>query len=115
MQGGRAEALAEGARALASVREDAFSMGFVGFMYGRLGQRPEALVLARELELRGDQTWYTIALIHAGLGDRDSALTWLERAYEHHSPGMVYLGVDPRLDDLRTDPRFVSLLRRMNL
>jgi TolB-like protein/Tfp pilus assembly protein PilF len=115
MKGRSAEALAEGAKALASAREDAFSMGFVGFIYGRLGQRAEALDLARELELRGDQTWYTIALIHAGLGDRDSALTWLERAYEHRSPGLVYLGVDPRLDGLRSDPRFVSLLRRMKL
>ena len=115
MRGSRAEALAEAVQALASVREDAFSMGFVGFVYGRLNHRQEALGLARELELRGDQTWYTIALIHAGLGDRDSALTWLERAHERRSPGMVYLAVDPRLDDLRSDPRFVTLVRRMRL
>jgi TolB-like protein len=58
---------------------------------------------------------YAIALIHAGLGDRGRALTWLERAYTHRSPGMHDIKVDPRLDDLRSDPRFVSLVRRMDL
>jgi TolB-like protein/class 3 adenylate cyclase/Tfp pilus assembly protein PilF len=116
MLGKDAEARAECERGLASIwREDAFSMGFVGFVYGRLGHRREVLELADELEQRGDQTYYAIALIHAGLGDRDRALGWLERGYEAHSPGMIYLRVDPRLDDLRSDPRFVSLMERMHL
>ena len=111
-----AEAGAECETGLASIwRQDAFSMGFVGFVYARLGHRQEALRLAKELEHRGDQTYYAIALIHAGLGDRDRALGWLERGYGAHSPGMIYLRVDPRLDDLRSDPRFVSLMGRMRL
>jgi tetratricopeptide (TPR) repeat protein len=113
--GRNAEALAECEKAMATLGEDAFAMGFVGYVLGRVGHRREALDLARELELRGDQTWYAVALIHVGLGDRDRALAWLERAYASHSPGLVYLAADPRLDDLRSDPRFVALLRRMEL
>jgi hypothetical protein len=90
-------------------------MGFVGFVLGRAGQEGRALELAVELEARGDQTYYTVAMVHAGLGDRERALTWLERGYAHRSPGLAYVRVDPRLDDLRSDPRFISLLRRMRL
>lgn len=113
--GRSAEATAEAERAAAERREDAFTMGMVGFAYARLGHRQKALGLARDLESRGDQTYYAIAVVHAGLGDRDRAIVWLERAYAHHSPSLPYLRVDPRLDDLRTDSRFDSLLRRMDL
>ena len=116
MLGRSAEAGAECERGLASTwRQDAFAMGFVGFVCARLGYREEVLELVGELEQRGDQTYYAIALIHAGMRDRDGALRWLERGYEAHSPGMIYLRVDPRLDDLRSDPRFVSLMERMRL
>ncbi|HJR52211.1 MAG TPA: adenylate/guanylate cyclase domain-containing protein [Gemmatimonadota bacterium] len=114
--GRNAEALAECERGLASTwRQDAFSMGFVGYVYARLGYRRDVLELADELEKRGDQTYYAIALIHAGLGDKERALAWLERGYEHRSPGLVYLAVDPRLDDLRSDARFVAMMNRMRL
>ncbi len=94
---------------------DAMAMGFVGFVYGRLGRKREALEIARDLEGLGDQTYHRIAVIHAGLGDRDEAFTWLERAYEARSPGMSELKADPRMDALRSDPRFDSLIRRMRL
>jgi TolB-like protein/class 3 adenylate cyclase/Tfp pilus assembly protein PilF len=109
------EALAECEQAIATFGGDAFAMGFVGFVLGRIGEEKRALDLATGLEARGDQAYYAVAMIHAGLGDRQAALMWLERAYEHHSPGLPYLAVDPRLDGLRSDPNFVSLLRRMAL
>jgi hypothetical protein len=58
---------------------------------------------------------YSVAAIYAALGRSDEALTWLERAYDEHDSWMDYLGLDPRLDPLRSDPRFVTLLRRINL
>ncbi|HET9334015.1 MAG TPA: adenylate/guanylate cyclase domain-containing protein [Gemmatimonadota bacterium] len=113
--GRNAEALAACEKAMATFGEDALAMGFVGYVLGRLDHRRDALDLARDLELRGDQTYYAVALIHVALGDRNRALAWLERAYASHSPGLVYLSADPRLDDLRSDPRFVSLMDRMRL
>jgi uncharacterized protein YbaA (DUF1428 family) len=90
-------------------------MGFAGFVYGRLERGADALDIARDLERLGDQTYERIAVIHAGLRDRDEAFAWLERAYEARSPGMSEVMVDPRMDDLRSDSRFDSLVRRMGL
>ena len=58
---------------------------------------------------------YDIALIHLGLGEKDQAFAWLERAYEERCPTLEFLKVEPSLDPLRSDPRFADLLRRMNL
>jgi len=49
-----------------------------------------------------------------GLGDKEQALAWLEKAYEDRSFFMVDLKVEPELDPLRSDPRFQHLLRRMS-
>jgi hypothetical protein len=57
---------------------------------------------------------YHVALIHVGLGEKDQALQWLNKAYEDRSAYMVILNVDPWMDPLRSDPRFQALLRRMN-
>jgi hypothetical protein len=57
---------------------------------------------------------YKVALVYAGLGDRDRAFEWLEKACKAHDKGMIGLKVDPPLDPLRSDPRFQDLLRRMN-
>jgi len=51
---------------------------------------------------------------YLGLGERDQALTWLERAYEDRDEEMVFIKADPRWDVLRTEPRIEALLRRMN-
>ncbi len=47
------------------------------------------------------------------LGDRDEAFRWLEKAYEYHVQGLIYLNVDPEFDNLRSDPRFTDLTRRI--
>jgi Tfp pilus assembly protein PilF len=115
LQGKNAQALAQCERAVAISRDDAFAMGFVGFVYARAGREQDALELARDLEQRGDQTYYYVALIHAGLRDRDRAFAWLERAIAERSPNTVELNADPRLDELRADPRFASLVARIGL
>src|SRR5437867_2251544 len=55
-----------------------------------------------------------IASVYVGLGDRDRALEWLERALEEQDRSMMHIKVHPRLDPLRGDARMASLLRRMN-
>jgi TolB-like protein/Tfp pilus assembly protein PilF len=55
------------------------------------------------------------ALVHLGLGERDAALTWLERGVTRHQSTVVALKVHPAYDDLRNEPRFLALLRQMGL
>jgi serine/threonine protein kinase len=56
---------------------------------------------------------YYFALVHAGLGEREQALRYLERAYEERSTVLAYLLIDPRLAPLRDDARFLALARRL--
>jgi len=56
---------------------------------------------------------FEIALIYSALGRRNEALQWLEKAYTERSDMLIYLNVDPRLDSIRSDPRFADLARRV--
>ena len=58
---------------------------------------------------------YDIAVLYARLGQKEQALSWLDKAYEERSSSLVYLKVEPSFDSLRQDPRLVDLLRRINL
>ena len=58
---------------------------------------------------------YDIAVLYARLGEKEQALSWLDKAYEERSSSLVYLKVEPSFDSLRQDPRLVDLLRRIHL
>jgi serine/threonine-protein kinase len=58
---------------------------------------------------------YHIAAIYVGLKDKDHAFEWLEKAFQDRADWMAFLKVDPRFDSLKSDPRFINLLHRMNL
>jgi serine/threonine-protein kinase len=82
------------------------------------GRHDEArAVLARVLEraAQGRVSAYPVATIYAGLGERDPAFTWLDRAVEERDRMIVQALVHPRLDPLRGDPRFDSILRRVGI
>lgn len=66
-----------------------------------------------DAELR-HQTYY-VGLIYSMLGDKDSAIKWLEKAVGFHEGTAALLKVEPMLNDLRGDPRYAELLKRMNL
>lgn len=80
------------------------------------GRADEAREVLRELLARSEEqqrvTGYEIAVIYALLGDLDNAFHWLAEAESEHAVGFTFAGVDPHLDNLRADPRFVELLRR---
>jgi TolB-like protein/DNA-binding winged helix-turn-helix (wHTH) protein/Tfp pilus assembly protein PilF len=82
------------------------------------GRRAEAKAVLDDLGRPSPEGYvspYSLALVHAGLGDRDQALAWLDKAYADRSDYMVYLGLEPMLDPLRSDPRFAALVRRVGL
>lgn len=54
-------------------------------------------------------------MIYAGLGEKDEAFDWLEKAYDEHSASLPYLGVDLFWDKLRSDPRYADLVRRVGM
>jgi eukaryotic-like serine/threonine-protein kinase len=93
------------------------SLGHLGNAYARAGRVTEARACIRELQRRFPKEaigGFEIALVYAGLGEKDLAFAWLDRAYNERDKGFISLKVDPPLDPLRTDPRFEELLRRMN-
>jgi hypothetical protein len=55
------------------------------------------------------------AAVYAGLGDKHSALDWLERAYNERTDRLVYLKMDPIADPLRSEPRFAELLHKIGI
>lgn len=82
------------------------------------GRRAEARAVLEDLSQPSSDRYvspYSVALVHAGLGDRDQALAWLDKAYADRSDYMVYLGLEPMLDSLRSDPRFKALVRQVGL
>ena len=56
---------------------------------------------------------YDIALIHTALGGIEEAFRYLEKAYDEGAEWIIYTNVDPRLDPLRNDARFLDLMRRI--
>jgi tetratricopeptide (TPR) repeat protein len=91
-------------------------LAWLGYAYARAGRRADALDVLRRLEGRaraGFVPAYSMAVVCTGLGDRDKAFAWLERALEDRSEDMAFLKIEPGLDPLRGDPRFTALLRKV--
>lgn len=88
----------------------------LGHAYAVAGKGGRARAVLAELEAKAAQSYvpsYYFALVHAGLGERDRALRYLERAYEERSTVLAYLQIDPRLAPLRQEARFLALARRL--
>lgn len=112
------DAIAEIQKAVALSKGRTGIVAALGHAYARAGKRDEAQHILDELsqlEKRKYVSPYRMANIYAALGENDRAFEWLQKAYEDRSHLLVFLMVDPRLDALRPDPRFVDLLRRIGL
>jgi eukaryotic-like serine/threonine-protein kinase len=82
------------------------------------GRREDALQMLDDLTKLARQKYvapYFLAGVHIGLGESDRAIEYLEKSYEQHSHWLIYLHIDPNMDSLRDDPRFLDLLRRVGL
>jgi len=85
--------------------------------YALSGKRGEALKILGRVKEQSSQPGFDfsgVASVYLALGEKQKALDWLEKAYEERDPYAPFWNVNPRLDPLRSEPRFQDLLRRMN-
>jgi TolB-like protein/DNA-binding winged helix-turn-helix (wHTH) protein/Flp pilus assembly protein TadD len=91
----------------------------LGHAYAVFGKKAKAQKVLEELRLLSKRRFvsaYDFAILYAGLGEKDQAFGWLEKAYEERSFSLVMsLKAEPRLDNLQSDPRFQDLVRRVGL
>jgi eukaryotic-like serine/threonine-protein kinase len=86
--------------------------------YAKAGRTKEALQILDDLAKLAEREYvapHFFAGIHIGLGQNDRALEYLEKSYQEHSHWLIYLHIDPSMDDLRNDSRFQNLLKRVGL
>jgi serine/threonine protein kinase/tetratricopeptide (TPR) repeat protein len=98
--------------------DDPAATGALGHAYALSGRRADAqqaLLKLEGLSIRRYVAPFDAAVIYVGLGDKDRAMEWLEKAYDDHSAWLVWVKVDPRFNSIRDDPRYHDLLRRMRI
>jgi tetratricopeptide (TPR) repeat protein len=91
------------------------TVSFRGYVLAKAGRTAEARDVLNTLETVARDRYvppYAMALVHAGLGERDAAFEWLERAYSARDVHLIFLPVDAKWDAYRQDARFVALLAR---
>ena len=118
MKGSHQEALAEYQKARQLNNDDPHVLALIGRLLAVSGQKAEALKTLGQLKEISQRRYvpaYSIALVYAGLNEKEQALNWLDKGYQARAVDMTYLNYDPLLDNLRSDPRFVDLLRRVGL
>jgi TolB-like protein/Tfp pilus assembly protein PilF len=112
------EALVEYNKALGIAGDTPQIRAHIAHVMAVSGKKSEALAGLAELQDRAKRQYvppYDIALIYVGLGEKEKAFAWLEKAYNDHSTEMIYFKVEPMLAPLRSDSRYQDLLRRMKL
>lgn len=117
--GRRSEAIPEYQKAIEMSKGDQDPVAALAHAYAVVGRRTEAETMLRDLQLRSSKGYvssYLIATIYAGLDNKDRAFELLEKARQERCWDIAWqIKVDLRIDNLRSDPRFQSLLRRVGV
>jgi eukaryotic-like serine/threonine-protein kinase len=95
-----------------------YERGSLGLALARAGQRDEAARILEELKAEGGRKFVpsiALAIVYMGLGAKESALQYLEKEVAERGYWASTMSVDPVLDELRSEPRFKALLKKMNL
>ena len=90
----------------------------LGYTYAVSGKSTEARKILGKLKALSRETYvspFNMATIHVGLGEKDEAFAWLDKAYEERSRSLAWLNVAKEYDGMRSDKRFKALLRRIGL
>jgi eukaryotic-like serine/threonine-protein kinase len=94
-----------------------FTTAYLAYAYAMSSDRPRAMATLAELKRispGGEAAPFNLALVYLGLGDRTHALDSFEQAYAASSQSLVWLKVDRIYDPLRSEPRFMALMKRLN-
>jgi len=94
-------------------------MGALGYVYAASGDRDKAQQVLEEMQSQRTERYvsaYAVALVYAGFAEYDFTFEWLAMACEDRDDHLTWgLGIDPRLDGLRSDQRYVQLMKRIGL
>jgi serine/threonine protein kinase/Flp pilus assembly protein TadD len=93
-------------------------LGGLGWAYGLAGREEEAYSIIELLKTKAEREYvrpYMFAKIYAGLGEKDLAFEWLDNAYDGHDISLFAIYSDETMNNIRSDPRFHKLLRKMRL
>ena len=118
-QGRNAEAIDEVQKAVnLSAGGDRRPLRNLGYVYGILGKRAEALAILKQVQEKYEKqeaAAQDVAAVYAGLGQKEEAFAWLEKAFEGRSGPLPKIRWESAFEPLRSDPRYTDLLRRMGL
>ena len=96
--------------------DDPLALGFLGYAYAVTGRRADAFKILQhldELNKRRYVSRISRVYVYLGLGDKDKAFDWLEKAYQERSDSLAWFGNDPEAKILHSDPRFAELMRKV--
>jgi len=112
------QAIPEYQKAIELSQGDEDAAAALAHLYAAAGRKAEAQKILHDWTRQSETKYvspYMVATVYASLGDKDKAFEYLEKAYQERSSDLPYfLRADLRIDNLRSDPRFQDLLRRMN-
>lgn len=112
------EAIAEYKKVLDVSKNWPVALAAIGNVYGLSGKKAEAQIILdtlTSLSTKRFVTSYGVALVYAGLGEKDQAFFWLNKAFDERSNWLVWLKTDPRWALIRYDKRFAELVNRVGL
>jgi adenylate cyclase len=96
--------------------DDPLGLGFTGYVYAITGRRADALKILQRLDDLAHRRFISTisrAYVYVGLGDKDKAFEWLEKAYQERSDSLAWFRFDPESKNLQSDPRFAALMRKV--
>ncbi|HXO35200.1 MAG TPA: hypothetical protein VN901_22920 [Candidatus Acidoferrales bacterium] len=107
-----AEAIAESEKVLQTMPDSSVGLTELAYSLAAGGRQPEARRILQHLEEKSKRDFvpaYNFAVVHLALNEQDKALYFLQRAYKERDWALMVLAVEPRLDSLRSDPRFAGV------
>jgi tetratricopeptide (TPR) repeat protein len=111
------QAIAESKLVLSALPDSNLGLTELAYSLAAAGRERESREILQRLEERSKHAFvpaYNLAVIQLALNDKEAALNDLQKAYSEHDWAMIVLKTEPRLDPLRSDPRFQGILKKLN-